>query len=166
MKNFSLKNIALVLAVLFGTAAAYSASSVHDLLDHRVGKGGTMKPAPRMATPSFDCDEPSRPQHFAAPKCDSWSVKFDKHGAKAVAGSLEIIMSSCGENITINGEGCIRTEMKRNIVQYIELIKLIGVLNCRFDAVGLLAVLEKCECREEREDACRPRKEEKDCHRK
>ncbi|MCX7343632.1 MAG: hypothetical protein NT128_05775 [Proteobacteria bacterium] len=164
MKNFSIKNIALVLAVLFGTAAAYSMDKHHtpvrvdDLLVG--GKGGMMKPAPRMHTPT-DCFEEEK----RAPKCDAWTLQIDKHGGKFTTGDVLVSMSSCGENITINGDGCISMGVRKHIVQGIELLRLVRVLNCTFNceaACGLIAVLEKCECREEREDDCRPRKE--DCH--
>ena len=162
MKNFSIKNIALVLAVLFGTAAAYSMDRkqhcAETTVDHLIGKAG-VRPPVRM-TPT-DCFEEEK----RAPKCDAWTLQIDKHGGKFTTGDVLVLMSHCGENITINGDGCISMGVRKHIVQGIELLRLVRVLNCTFNceaACGLIAVLEKCECREEREDDCRPRKE--DCH--
>lgn len=166
MKNFSIKNIALVLAVLFGTAAAYSMDRNYVRVDDLLvgGKGG--KPPVRM-TPT-DCFEAPTfaPQHCATMK-DAWTLEINQRGGSfsAHAHGIKVLMSNCGENITINGDGCISMGVRKHIVQGIELLRLVRVLNCTFNceaACGLIAVLEKCECREEREDDCRPRKEE--CH--
>ncbi len=167
MKNFSIKNIALVLAVFLGTAAAYSSHRDDALSDALAmaakrtvvgGKGGMHQSG--HATPTICLEEVTR-----APKCDAWTLQIDKHGGKFTTGDVLVSMSNCGENITINGDGCISMGVRKHIVQGIELLRLVRVLNCTFNceaACGLIAVLEKCECREEREDDCRPRKE--DCH--
>lgn len=163
MKNFSLKNIALVLAVLFGTTATYSMDVMDEALGgapRKVGgKAGVMKPAQRY-TP--DCEEATHfaphlvPQICPAPtaqKWAKWTVEVGCHGAIFIQDDFSVALSKCGEKMTYSGNTCIE-RLHKPATQATIFLKMMYALDKKFNhhvIGGMIESLEKCDCSEKRD---------------
>lgn len=166
MKNFYLKNIALVLAVFLGTTATYSMDVMDEALGSAqrkvVGGRAGMKPIAQRHTPTDCIEEVTHfaphhlPQICPAPteqKWVKWTVEVGCHGATFTQDDFSVSLSKCGEKMTYSGSTCIE-RLHKPATQATIFLKMMHALDKKFNhhvIGGMIESLEKCDCPEKRD---------------
>lgn len=151
MQKFSIKNIVLVSNILFASAFCSMDSGGHTKtqpMSLAVAEQLTNGNARGIRMQTRDCHEETTRSSFAAPKVDKWIIEISKNQSTFIAGTVEVIMKNHGENIIIKGEDCIHSSTKKRIVQGVEIMRFVEALNCKPADLSVVAILEKCGCKD------------------